>query len=128
MKKFAYVTLAILVSAGLASCANTPPPVTVATQPPQSEQDDFLKATAEKQERYDTMESDLKRANLDIARYLVTDVTSKDLSVVELTAPTYDTSNIVVVGAWNDYTITITDTESDKTFVLNSQTGRVTEK
>jgi len=74
------------------------------------------------------MESDLKRANLDIALYLVTDATVKDLPVVELTAPTYDTSNIAVVGAWSAYTITITDTDSDETFVLNSQTGRVTEK
>lgn len=71
-----------------------------------------------------TLNSDLSVANIEIQTYLVEDVIAEDLSVVPITPPTYDTSKITVVGGWNNYVITITDSKLDITLTRDSATGK----
>lgn len=119
MKKIMRVVAIVMISASaftFSGCSNvTITPIVQEINKPR---------TPIEEAKIETLDSDLIHANVAIMTALVQAPTSKDVSGIPLPSPTFSTSKTSAIGAWNNYVITITDSELDITLTRDSATGK----
>jgi hypothetical protein len=114
-KKIIHVVTAIMIGASaitLSGCSNTTTPETIQLTEPTG---------------MVSIQQDVLHANQEVLAYLAENPRAEDLSMVDISRPTFITSFITVEGNWEKYTITLEDKDNDILVVWNDGMLTITE-